>query len=43
MILGDVDVGNGALAGDLGQGILDRRSVRLLVELDRKVLGAESV
>ena len=43
VLLGNVDVGDGALAADLLEGVLDGAAVRLLVELEEEVLGTSAV
>lgn len=43
MLLADVDVGDGALARDLEEGVLDEGAVVDLVKLDQVVLCAHAV
>ena len=43
MLLGDEDVGDGTLAGDVLQRVLDRRPIVHLVQLQRVVLGPRPV
>lgn len=43
VLLTDVDVGHGALATDLFEGVLEGAAVRLLIELEEEVVCAGAV